>query len=82
MARLNPDGTLDLSFDPDADSIVHSIALQPDGKIVVGGYFAAIGGQPRNRIARLMGAPDWRMHSTQVRTTLFSPSRYKQMARS
>ncbi len=56
IARLNPDGTLDTAFDPSANGIVRSIALQIDGKIMVGGdFFGAnsIGGQARNRIARL-----------------------------
>ena len=33
--------------------IVHSIAVQADGKILAGGFFTNIGGQPRNHIARL-----------------------------
>ena len=32
---------------------VHSIAVQADGKILAGGDFTSIGGQTRNRIARL-----------------------------
>jgi uncharacterized delta-60 repeat protein len=53
IARLNPDGTLDTGFNPNADLVVRSIALQADGKILVGGLFSSIGGQPRNRMARL-----------------------------
>ncbi|MDQ6633056.1 MAG: hypothetical protein M3Y82_15090, partial [Verrucomicrobiota bacterium] len=56
IARLNPDGTLDAAFDPNAGnagSQVFSIALQADGKILAGGSFISIGGQTRNRIARL-----------------------------
>jgi uncharacterized delta-60 repeat protein len=53
IARLNPDGNLDTEFAPDADAMVRSIALQPDGKILLGGYFGTVGNQPRNRIARL-----------------------------
>jgi uncharacterized delta-60 repeat protein len=58
VARLNPDGTVDPTFDPDADGIVSAIALQPDGKIIIGGFFttlASSGGTPitRNRVARL-----------------------------
>ena len=41
------------SFNPNADAPVEAIALQADGKILVGGTFTNIGGQPRNRIARL-----------------------------
>ena len=59
MARLNPDGTLDAAFDPNPSAAVYAIALQPDGKILVGGAFDGpngIGGQPRNNIARLDAA--------------------------
>jgi uncharacterized delta-60 repeat protein len=57
MARLNTDGTLDMAFDPNPSGMVLgrvlSITVQADGKILVGGYFTSIGGQPRNHIARL-----------------------------
>ena len=33
--------------------ILYSIAVQADGKILAGGIFTSIGGQTRNRIARL-----------------------------
>ena len=59
IARLNADGTVDASFDPNADATVYSMALQADGKVLVGGDFSTL--QPngagvataRNRIARL-----------------------------
>lgn len=55
IARLNSDGTLDTTFDPGTgmDGEVSAISIQPDGKIVVGGYFSDYNGTPRNRIARL-----------------------------
>lgn len=53
IARLNTDGTLDTAFNPDANDRVYAIALQPDGKILVGGIFTNIGGQVRQRVARL-----------------------------
>src|SRR2546423_11434784 len=37
IARLNPDGTLDTAFNPNANSSVFAIAVQTDGKILVGG---------------------------------------------
>jgi uncharacterized delta-60 repeat protein len=43
----------DDSFNPGANYNVYCIALQPDGKILVGGEFTTIGGQTRNHIARL-----------------------------
>jgi uncharacterized delta-60 repeat protein len=53
IARLNPDGTLDVACDPNANGRIFAIALQGDGKILVGGDFTNIGGQTRNYIARL-----------------------------
>ena len=59
IARLNADGTLDVGFNPNAGSgslsygIVYSAAIQPDGKIVIGGNFNLVGGVSRNYIARL-----------------------------
>jgi uncharacterized delta-60 repeat protein len=56
IARLNPSGTLDLPFDPNATGVVNSIAVQADGKVLAGGEFNgtnSIGGARRNRIARL-----------------------------
>ena len=53
IARLNPDGTLDTGFNPNANGTVDTIAMQADGKILAGGVFNTIGGQTRNRIARL-----------------------------
>src|SRR5438093_11199815 len=43
IARLNPDGTLDTSFNPSADNPVLSIAVQADGKILASGGFTSIG---------------------------------------
>jgi uncharacterized delta-60 repeat protein len=53
IARLNPDGTLDAAFNPNANGSVEAIVVQPDGKILAGGQFSSIGGQTRLGIARL-----------------------------
>lgn len=61
LGRLNADFTLDTSFlNPDISGInpnfpptVADMALQTDGKIIIGGAFSSVGGQSRNRIARL-----------------------------
>ena len=66
IARLNPDGTLDTAFNPNANDLVFSIAVQADGKILAGGFFTSIGGQTRNRIARLDATPAWLIRSTQM----------------
>jgi uncharacterized delta-60 repeat protein len=55
IARLNADGTLDTSFDPGsgANGEVQALAVQADGKILIGGSFTSYNGTPRNRLARL-----------------------------
>jgi uncharacterized delta-60 repeat protein len=56
IARLNADGTLDSAFNPGgagANGGVQSVALQPDGKIVFGGFFQSYNGSNRNQLARL-----------------------------
>ncbi len=59
IARLNANGSLDTEFNPDANNGVTALAVQRDGKIVLGGFFTTL--QPigdaapagRQRIARL-----------------------------
>jgi len=57
IARLNASGSLDTSFDPgtgeNSNRTVLSVALQPDGKVLIGGMFTIINGMNRSRIARL-----------------------------
>jgi uncharacterized delta-60 repeat protein len=53
IARLNADGTLDMAFNPNADSGIGAIAVLPDGRLVVAGSFTKIGGQTRHDVARL-----------------------------
>ena len=56
VLRLNADGTLDASFAPAGtgfNSDVRCIALQPDGKVLVGGYFTSYNGTPVAHLARL-----------------------------
>lgn len=55
VARVNGDGSLDFGFDPGvgADGEVVAIALQPDGKVLLGGYFSTYNGSARSHIARL-----------------------------
>lgn len=57
IARLNPDGSLDLTFNPGsgANAEVNAISIQADGKIVIGGDFFSFNGVPRQRVARLNG---------------------------
>ena len=57
IARLNSDGNLDSGFLAGQTGVVSfgvdSVAIQPDGKIIVGGWFSTVNDQPRNNIARL-----------------------------
>jgi uncharacterized delta-60 repeat protein len=66
IARLNPDGSLDTSFNigdnPGTDYRVYSAVVQPDGKIVIGGYFSTARGVTQNGIARLN--PDGSLDTT------------------
>jgi uncharacterized delta-60 repeat protein len=55
LARLLADGTLDSGFTANlsASGVIYSIALQPEGKIIVGGTFNSINNTQRNGVARL-----------------------------
>jgi uncharacterized delta-60 repeat protein len=67
LARLNPDGSLDSTFNPAIENIpgenpadpyypapaVYAMTVQPDGRILVGGQFNAVNGVPDVRFARL-----------------------------
>src|SRR2546427_235122 len=57
IGRVNADGTLDASFNPgtDTDSVVLSLAVQADGKILVGGQLFMLAGESRIGIGRLNG---------------------------
>lgn len=66
MARLNPDGSLDTSFNPNVSYYdtgsqkevpalveVQSIALQVNGKMIISGRFTSVGGTTQKYLARL-----------------------------
>jgi uncharacterized delta-60 repeat protein len=68
IARVHANGALDTTFNPSAQafSYVNSIALQSDGKILLGGSFTSVSGTTRNRIARV--------HENGALDTTFDPS--------
>jgi len=55
VLRLNADGSLDASFSPGSgpNNIVETVALQPDGKIIVGGQFSSFNGVSTGKLTRL-----------------------------
>lgn len=55
LVRLNLDGTLDNSFNlgEGFNNTVHTVEIQPDGKILVGGYFTQFNGVVANHLVRL-----------------------------
>jgi uncharacterized delta-60 repeat protein len=55
IARLNPDGSVDSSFTPKPgpDGPIFAVALQADGKILIGGDFSLVDGINRQGAARL-----------------------------
>ncbi|HQQ75199.1 MAG TPA: delta-60 repeat domain-containing protein, partial [Pseudomonadales bacterium] len=52
IARLNSDGSLDTGFSPSSPNI-YSLAVQSNGRILIGGAFSAVNGVARYNIARL-----------------------------
>jgi uncharacterized delta-60 repeat protein len=58
LARLNSDGSLDLTFNPNPSGGVFAIAQLSDGRLVVAGGFTTIAGYTRSFIARLQANGD------------------------
>jgi uncharacterized delta-60 repeat protein len=66
LARLRTDSSTDPDFNPNVDADVYAVALQSDGRILIGGQFTTIGGIGssssllRYHLARLNpdGSPD------------------------
>ncbi len=60
IVRLNADGSVDLTFNPGSstDKEIKSLAIQADGKILIGGLFKKYGGVTANYICRLSAAGD------------------------
>jgi uncharacterized delta-60 repeat protein len=61
LARLNADGTLDNTFNPQlspaiggsGQASVRDIALQPDNRLLIAGSFSSVNGTPQSKLARL-----------------------------
>lgn len=55
IVRLNTDGSIDASLNPGTgpNNLIWTMAIQNDGKIMIGGFFTSYNGFARNHIARL-----------------------------
>jgi len=55
IARLNKDGFLDVNFNPGGgvNDDIYALALQSEGKLIIGGSFTAYDGSVRNHLAQL-----------------------------
>ena len=72
ITRLNSDGSIDNTFNSGgagADSRVRTIAIQSDGKILIGGYFTTYNGNTVNYLTRL--------NSDGTTDNTFNPNAYK-----
>ena len=51
LARLNADGTLDATFDlgQGVNGSVRAVAIQPDGRAILVGFFTSVNGESRKR---------------------------------
>lgn len=57
LVRLNPDGSRDASFDTSiaaSSGVIHSIAIQTDGSLIIGGSFTKYNTTTVNRVARIL----------------------------
>jgi uncharacterized delta-60 repeat protein len=72
-ANMNASGQRADAFNQNIDNTASVIRSQQDGKIIIGGYFLNVGGQARNRLARLN--PDGSLDTTFVNSNLTLPVR-------
>jgi hypothetical protein len=69
IARMQPDGTLDLTWDPSANGRVTALVSDDTGAIYAGGRFFLVSGQSHPFLAKLAGngsgtaIPDWQAGS-------------------
>ena len=55
VARMTTNGTRDVTYNPPTNngSTLYSVAIQSDGKAIIGGSFNTVSGSTRNNIARI-----------------------------
>ena len=74
VARLNPDGTADTTFVPDPNYEVNAVAVQNDGKILLGGAFNQV--QPDGTAIGVMRSGIARVNSDGTLDANFDPNTY------
>ncbi|MBK6839101.1 MAG: delta-60 repeat domain-containing protein [Bacteroidetes bacterium] len=83
ILRLNSNGSLDTTFDPQngPNSTVYSSTILPSGKIIISGAFTQFNGTNTGTIARLLSDGSWIPHLLPVhpQMELFSPMPFSQM---
>jgi uncharacterized delta-60 repeat protein len=71
IGRLNHDGTVDTSFSPQANNVVRTVVLQPNGQVLVGGQFTTMQGTGSGTpVARNFAA---RLNADGTLDTVFNP---------
>ncbi|MFH2123590.1 MAG: hypothetical protein ABIJ50_08940, partial [Pseudomonadota bacterium] len=60
VARLNPDGSLDMDFNPGAgaDATVKTVLSTRQGQVLLGGFFTSVNDEDRAHVARFNGDPN------------------------
>jgi len=53
LQRLSSAGVLDATYTPALNQVVRALAIQPDGKLIVTGFFTSLAGSPASRGGRL-----------------------------
>ena len=53
LTLIAQNGSLDATFQAEANSTVRAIAVQTNGQVLIAGEFTSVNGVPRNYIARL-----------------------------
>ncbi|NLH74795.1 MAG: PKD domain-containing protein [Verrucomicrobia bacterium] len=73
FARLNPNGTVDTSFQigTGANDLVRALVVQPDTAVVIGGDFTEVNGLDRKRIARIHGDEKFRLNTVQFSAAFY-----------
>jgi uncharacterized delta-60 repeat protein len=74
VGRLLPDGALDPVFDPgpgfelrsDYGPLINALALQPDGRLVAGGWFTSYDGFAADNVVRIFGGDQVRIAPPQI----------------